>query len=101
MKNKILDALYHIRKEQAVQSYCLNPEGSLFNSDTIYALANDCFPYFSPRSAEFKEYEDVFRVKRRLSIKFGITSAPSAIKKGFIPIMSWKLDLVGKTIESN
>lgn len=64
MKNKILDALYHIRKEQAVQSYCLNPERSLFNSDTIYALANDCFPYFSPRSAEFKEYEDVFRVKK-------------------------------------
>lgn len=64
MKNKILEALFHIRKEQTIQFYCLNSERCLFKDGTAYALANDCFPYFSPKSAEFEEFDDVFLVKR-------------------------------------
>ena len=63
MKNTNLQALYHIRKEQAILFYSLNSERNLYSLGTIYALANDCFPYFSPKSAEFEEFDELFRVK--------------------------------------
>ena len=64
MKNTNLQALYHIRKELAIQFYSLNPERNLYSCGTIYALANDCFPYFSPKSDEFEELDELFRVKK-------------------------------------
>lgn len=64
MEKKIFEAMYHLRKEQAIQFYNLNPEKSLYSRSAIYALANDCFPYFSPKCAEFEEFDGFFRVKK-------------------------------------
>lgn len=64
MEKKFLEAIYHLKKEQAVQFYGLNPEKSLYSRSAIYALTNDCFPYFSPKCAEFEEFDELFRVKK-------------------------------------
>lgn len=63
MCNKMLQAMYHVRKDLAIQFYNLNPEKSLFEESSIYALAKDCFPIFSSRNKEFEEFNDIFQVK--------------------------------------
>lgn len=65
MESNVLTALYHIRKNQIIQFYRLNPEKSQISSSFAYAIGNDCYPFFHS-DEEMEIYSDCFKIKKDL-----------------------------------
>jgi hypothetical protein len=66
MENQIMKALYHLRKNQIVLSYRLNPEKSGITASQAYAWSHDCYPFFhvDDENDEAELYLDYFKVKK-------------------------------------
>ncbi|MBR3981333.1 MAG: hypothetical protein IKJ98_09250 [Bacteroidales bacterium] len=46
MEEKILKALYYVRKKQILQSYHSEYGGRVYSESYVFAVKNDCYPYF-------------------------------------------------------
>lgn len=65
MDSNIMTALYHIRKNQIIQFYRLDPEKSQISNSFAYALSNDCYPFFHS-DEEMDIYSECFKIKKEL-----------------------------------
>lgn len=69
MDKEILNALYYIRKNQILQFYKLNPEKSGYSNSYIYAITNDCYPFFHS-TEETDIYLDCFSISKDFCQRF-------------------------------
>lgn len=72
MNERIMKALYHLRKNQIVLSYRLNPEKCGISASLAYAWSHDCYPFFHVEDDEDDEaelYLDYFKVKKDFATK--------------------------------
>ena len=69
MEKDILKALYYIRKNQILQFYKMNPEKSGYPNSYVYAISNDCYPFFHS-SDETDLYLDCFSISKDFCQEF-------------------------------
>ena len=63
MEEKILKALYYVRKKQILQSYHSEYGGRVYSESYVFAVKNDCYPYFHIEEDDekplYKQYEEL------------------------------------------
>lgn len=69
MEKDVLKALYYIRKNQILQFYKLNPEKSGYPNSYVYAISNDCYPFFHSTD-ETDIYLDCFSISKDFCQQF-------------------------------